>query len=254
MKKIIGLSLALAVVIVSASACSLKKSEVKDQQVQENKQVQENQQTQENIQESLEQPIVESSNQDLEVSNVIENKEKCGLKPVKISTLKVGDFYNTHKIKEISGNGLEKKCENSCPDDGVGLEISFDGEETVSGTLIYTEFALPWSFIPDDKTWTPYISVDNNHGSGSSIGSFVLKGLTCTDSFYISDGLDSSTLSKLPGMQDFLANARAAELNGKYDNKYPEKVSITVKNLKTNFISGGDYGPMADLVDIKVIK
>lgn len=171
--------------------------------------------------------------------------EKCGEEPTKISGLKVGDFYNTHKIKEISGNILEKKCENSCSEfpDGLNAKIIFDEEELVSGTLIYTDYVFSLAFAPDDKKWTPRIA--SSHTSGDN---YVFYGLSCTDSFSISNSVGTSTasvFSKLPGIKDFLANAKPGD-------KYPKKVYITVKNLTSSITIGGEGGTTAEVVNAKL--
>ncbi|MFZ4648041.1 MAG: hypothetical protein ACOYMB_00190 [Patescibacteria group bacterium] len=169
--------------------------------------------------------------------------EKCGKEATKISTLKVGDFYKTHKIKKISGNLLEKNCENSCSEfpDGLGLSVLFDGEETVSGTLFYTDYVFSLAFVPDDKTWTPDISIESNSSD------YVLNGISCGNGFSIKNDLNDSVVTKLPNIKNFLTNAK----NG---DKYPKKVSITIKNLTTTFLSGGESGTMAELVDVKEIE
>ena len=170
--------------------------------------------------------------------------ERCGKEPTKISTLKVGDFYKTHKIKQISGNVLEKNCENSCSEfpDGLGLKVLFDGEETVLGTLVYTDYVFSLAFIPDDKTWTPYIFVNYEE-----FGNYVLEGISCTEGFSIKNDLNDSSVSKLPNIKSFLTNAKDGD-------KYPKKVSIIIKNLETSFFSGAEGVTMAELVDIKVIQ
>jgi len=169
--------------------------------------------------------------------------EKCGEEPTKISTLKVGDFYKTHKIKKISGNLLEKNCENSCSEfpDGLSLKVLFDGEETVSGTLVYYDYVFSLAFIPDDKTWTPYISVN------AESDNYVLYGISCKDKFSIKNDLNDEIISKLPNIKNFLTNAKDGD-------KYPQRVLITINNLETSFFSGGEGGTLAELVDIKVIE
>ena len=228
MKKISWLFLFLGIIILAVSACSLKKDEVKQT---------------ENITEETVTPKKENI-----TDKLLKVKEMCGAEPTKISTLKVGDFYKTHKIKEISGNFLNNNCETLCTAivsdyDSVNGKVLFDGEETISGTLVMNDQYSLFTFVPDDKTWTPIflnIYLENQNAA-------IVKGLSCADAFGLDTSRDNQALAKLPGVDKFLNEAKTGD-------NYPEKVSITIKNLRTSFLFGGEGGTSAELVDIKLLS
>lgn len=120
---------ALFLVILSLSACSIKK-EVKINKADEIKK-----QT----------PVIENS-----------KVYTCADAPVKISTLKVGDVFNGHVVKSVGGN----ICEENCADDFIG-NIYFTENREVVGQLMPAEMGAKFYFIPDDKTWMPKLKTSN---------------------------------------------------------------------------------------------
>lgn len=253
MKKFFWLSLALMVITLSASACSSSKTANQKEVLEQNSKQVEIDQLKEEVDRlsaennSLkETPVVEES-AEKEVKNLTKNQ--CAQNPTKVSTLKVGGYYNTHKIKDISGNFLEKNCEVSCAEPISG-KIIFDGEESVSGYLVRNEgyFGVV-SFVPDDKNWVPVFSLQDK----TTDNSFVLKGLTCAEYLLLDiesvsgDMFDIPALSELPGIRDFLVNSNDGD-------KYSKRVSITVKDFQTSFTTGGESGSWAKLVSAKIIK
>lgn len=158
----------------------------------------------------------------------------CADAPIKISSLKSGDIFNSYEIASIDGT----LCENNCHEDYSG-SINFKDEKVLSGHLSFSEYAGGLFFSPDNSNPIPRIL----RNPDISVG-----GLTCgNQSIMISNPEEAEKIieEKIPGF-----NNLKKELVTKSEVIYPPTVKIKIKDFKMSVTTGGESGEVASLVEV----
>lgn len=174
-----------------------------------------------------------------------QNNYTCAESPIKISSLKIGDTFNSHKIIKLYPE--EKNIKGG---------IEFQSEETVSGSLYINKNAkhgdLSISFVPDDKNWLPAI-LNKNDKKGNSEGAELVCGAKSFDLFMPVLNYDKNVQEReYPLLTDKLSDFKSFWLNTKDSAKYPKKVQIKISGI--NLLYGIDATQTIEGRLVEVLK